>query len=356
MNTIIVWVAIFAVALCFGLFIGAKSRSTVRKLVTSMEFVTWIGVLVSVVLLLSTVLAGQDTSEKAAASANALVQQVALESAPVLTQSCGQNEQSGWTLIRQYSPWGFRWMTGDMSPAWFVPKLVQGSYVTCTIHNYSRLPAINLHFEFAYSACPGVLTKTGEFIVPVIAAGGESKILVANESESSGMSFMPIASTQFVMPPRDGSQAYYYKGYDLVEYQLNAIPTSASRAGVKPQSSPRPYNFCKGLQMKAWATVAAKNRVRVLSFHVGQLVTSAAPPTFVFGYLSRTGTCRTAGPALTGVQMQEPIYALGRTFRITKLYEENQIAELLGPNGGVVCAATLNLAHVPATTVTPTPP
>lgn len=268
-------------------------------------------------------------------SSQAAIKELELERSPVLTQVCDTQRKTGWTIARSYAPNSVEWLTGEMGV--FVPKLTNNS-IMCTIHNYSRLPVVDLHFEFGYSPCASAPTKTASISVPVIAPGGETRILVANASQYSSMTMEPLRTTHFAVPPERATVSYSYPGFTVVQYQLG-ISESSSAVLTKEA-----YGFCKDIERRQIQRGLNYWRKIELSFHVNDAVTSNFPSIFPIGNLSSTGRCPATQSMIIGTSAH-PIYALGRVFYIKKLSPDSTVATLRGPTGGTVCAQTAILSH-----------
>ena len=347
MRSLLVYVAISLACVTLGIIIGSSSpwlrRNRILRAIRTGRSATWAGVIIALAALIFSNRYAAESSKYAAQSSNAVLKQVALESSPVLTQECDSQRTTGWTIVRSYAPnLPDDWTEGSVGN--WVPKLVVGSSVFCTIHNYSRLPVIDLHFEFGYGPCVGFPNKTGAIIVPVIASGGESRILVANESENTGMSIVPLQSTKFVMPPGSDFLPYSYPRFQLVDYELGAAPIPSPAPGATAQPTPRPYNYCSVVnkpQTEHWKKYWQEKR---RSFHVGDMVTSGMSAFFPIGSLSANGRCPNS--TFTSGGIRRPIWALGRQFQVTHLSPDLTMASIRGPGGGIVCADTASLAHV----------
>jgi|SRR5580700_311900 hypothetical protein len=150
-----------------------------------------------------------------ASNAEAL-DQFKLETAPILTLSCGITKTSPVDLSVELWPSTNEWPVGNASMPYALPAQWTSTYdhLLCEIRNYGRSPAINVHFDFKASYCDGTFPDAGSEVIPTVGSGDTVRILIANLDSLNEAAVQVSGQTTFVTPPTKELQSYTYPGWE----------------------------------------------------------------------------------------------------------------------------------------------
>lgn len=277
-------------------------------------------------------------------AADATLTQVRLERSPILTEQCslgGQtnNLDAGVQIYPNATFGTYPNLFGNAAPEF---TQTTGTYIICTIHNYGRLPAVDVRFEYGYSYCMGVyVMKSANLGVRVIAPGSTAKVGVQNGSELSSLVVVPLRQTSFVTPPDSTRQSYMFLGSDaLGSFQLNPLVVPHSEGTVGKRAGIPSNAYCNRLLKQSSQSWVSWYHRGIEKLNVGQrYVFKSSRPNLPIGYLAPRGGCPTRLMGLNTQQVQQPGVWINdpKTMEIVALSKDHTVTTLRGPGGGLVC-------------------
>lgn len=199
----------------------------------------WVTAVVAILALAASSYFSYAANREARKAAEATLEQLQLERAPVLTITCDPDKTSPWEVgidvLRASMPQRTfeRWQLTFGRPQTF--PTFSGNHVLCVIRNYGRAPAVHLDFRYTVSFC-GQRQEDRSSDIRIVGAGSETGILLYNGDEAP-VDLEVKDATSFVTPPETNRQPCQYAGLNTsvnFDFYLEAAPMPRSMISKMP--------------------------------------------------------------------------------------------------------------------------